>query len=226
MAAVTPIPQSANWNVANATDVRIATLSLREGRNVITITRDSGDATYNDQQNNYNVTGISIDAPAPVTLGTNVYSFTVAENNPFDKANGGNADGLNVVSHATYGKYYEASYGKTFTLTVTVAKDATVEFYILTTTRFAGISKTGSVTEILIDGKSDGVVRADGNVTNIGGWNTSLATKDLFATLTLPEGPHVITFTRADEVADANNFNIAGVAFKSTDAEIILGDKK
>ena len=226
LAAVTPIPQSANWNVANATDVRIATLSLREGRNVITITRDSGDATYNDQQNNYNVTGISIDAPAPVTLGTNVYSFTVAENNPFDKANGGNADGLNVVSHATYGKYYEASYGKTFTLTVTVAKDATVEFYILTTTRFAGISKTGSVTEILIDGKSDGVVRADGNVTNIGGWNTSLATKDLFATLTLPEGTHVITFTRADEVADANNFNIAGVAFKSTDAEIILGDKK
>ena len=226
IADVTSIPQSANWNVKNATNVRLATLALKEGVNVISFTRDTGDATYNDQQNNYNFTGIMIDAPGSVELATSLYSYTVAENNPFDSANGGSADGLKVISHSSYGKYYEASYGKTFSFTVTVSADTVAEFYILTTTRFAGVSKMASVTEILIDGESVGVVRSDGNVTNIGGWDTAKATKDLFATLTLTEGTHVISFKRADEVADANNFNIAGIAIKSEGAVVELGKTK
>jgi hypothetical protein len=212
----------AAWNVVNAVKMRYATIALHEGKNVITITRTE----TKSNSTNINIAGIAVDAPAPISLGTSLYTFTVAENNPFSNANGGDADGLSVINNSSYGKYYESSYGKTFSFTITVDKDTTADFYLLTTTRFAGVSKTASVTEILIDGQAVGVVRADGNVTNIGGWNTASATRDLFATLTLTKGTHVISFKRADAVADANNFNIAGIAIKSNSAVVKLGDGK
>lgn len=226
IADVTAIPQSASWSVENANNVRIATLALKEGTNVITFTRDTGDATYNDQQNNYNITGIAVSAPASVTLGSNEYRFTVAANNPFAEANGGDADGLSIVNNATYGKYYEQSFGKTFTVTINVSKATTVEFYLLTTTRFSGITTTGSVADIKLNGSTEGVTRIEGDVTNIGGWNTSAATCEHFATLELQAGTNVITFTRVDKNPDdANdqNFNLAGVSFTSDGVEIKLG---
>ena len=132
-----------------------------------------------------------------------------------------------AVTPTDNGKYYEASYGKTFTITVNVEKKTVVNFYILTTTRFSGITRDASVTDISVydaNGKKmeKAVHRVSGAVTNIGGWNTANATKDLFAIIELQEGTNVITFTRADVVENTNNFNIAGIVFAS-DTKVNLG---
>ena len=209
------------WNVFM--ECELATLELKAGANVVTF-EIAGD--------NVNYVGISVvsSKEAPVSLlkldNEDVYKVTNDISNPFDAANGGDADGLSVISSGN-GLYYEASYGKTFTITVNVEKKTVVNFYLLTTTRFSGITRQASVTDISLydaNGKAiEGAVhRISAPVTNIGGWNTANATKELFAIIELQEGTNVITFTRADVVENANNFNIAGIVFAS-DTKVNLG---
>ena len=218
----------ASWNVKNAVDIRYATISLHEGKNVITLTRNSTKANHT----NINITGIAIDAPAPVELGSNKYTFTVAENNPFEAANGGSADGLAIVNSSTNGKYYEQSFDKTFTVTVNVEKDTTVDFYILTNTRFPNVTTDTTIKSIsLTCGGEEGVVIRHTNNVPAPGWVTSNASRVLYATLELKAGTNVITFTRTENMyVDNNNqpsnINICGVEFVSKDVEVKLGAAK
>ena len=217
------IPDTDSWNVADAASVLYATLDLNAGRNVIVFTRDK---TVDQDHNNLNFAGIEIASKAPVSIGPSVFSFMVADNatNPFIAANGGDANGLSVTSHATYGKYYQQSFNKTFTITINASAAEKVDFYIYTNTRFT--VKTSAVTAITLNGGTDGVTRvAETTLTN-NHWNTADAAETLFATLDLKAGTNVITFTIAESVIDGanepNNFNISGIAFKSS-AEIKLG---
>lgn len=216
---------SAAWNTKNAVDLLIAKIDLEVGTNVITFTR--GTSSGND--NNINIAGVVFEATTLVNLGetsTAKYAFTVANNNPFAAENGGNAGGLSVVNHATYGKFYEQSQLKTFTITINVEEATTVKFYLIANARYQTVSANGLVTEITLNGSTDGVTRVDSAmpITGEGGaaWNTANSAEVLFATLELKAGTNVITFTRGTGAGDTCNINIAGVAFVAT-TEVKLG---
>ena len=211
------------WKVANAATVHFARLSLVAGTNVITFTRNS----KVENANNFNLAGIVFKALNEVSLGAGLkYSFTVAQNNPFAAENGGNAGGLSVVNHTTYGKFYEQSQLKTFTITINVEEATTVEFYLLANARYQTVSANGLVTEITLNGSTDGVTRVDSAMPITGkdgaAWNTANSAEVLFATLELKAGTNVITFTRGTGDGNTCNINIAGVAFVAT-TEVKLG---
>ena len=215
------VPDTDSWNVKDAASVLYATLELKAGRNVIEFKRTD---TIDEDHNNLNFAGIEIDSHIPVNIGFALTSFMVPENDPLAAKNGGDSAGLSVTTHSTYGKYYQQLFGKTFTITINADKAGVAEFYMYTNTRFT--VKTSAVTEITLNGSTDGVERvADTTLVN-NHWNTADAAQTLFATLNLVEGTNVITFTVAESVIDGsnepNNFNISGVAFKSA-LDIKLG---
>ena len=155
------------------------------------------------------------------------YTFTVADNNPFISHNGGDAGGLNVVNNATNGKYYESSYGKTFTITVYADKACVVDFMIMLNARWNGVTTDNTITEILLDGSSYGVKRYSSAIPHTdpagangsAAWNTANAASVKYATIAIHEGANVITFTRTTTNSNATNINICGIKIGS--AEVV-----
>lgn len=154
-----------------------------------------------------------------VSKPTQKYSFTVDYNDPFATENGGDADGLKAASNATYGTYYEGSYGKTFTVSIYVEEATDVKFYLNVVTNRAGNSTNG-VTDISLynaDGNliENAVERVYNTIPQSASWALSNATDVHYATISLQKGINVIKFTRLGTNTDSNNINIAGVSFES-----------
>ena len=151
------------------------------------------------------------------------YIFTVADNNPFINHNGGDADGLSVINSATNGKYYENSYGKTFTITVYAEEATVIDLFIMLNARWNGVTTDGTITEILLDGSMYGVKRYSSSIAHTdpagangsAAWITSNAASVRYATIALHEGKNVITFTRTSTTGNATNINICGITIAS-----------
>lgn len=143
------------------------------------------------------------------------YEFLVANNNPFATENGGSADGLSVTNSATNGMYYQKNTGKTFTTTINIAEDATIELVIKITTTANRVINSNTVNSIKLNNSEEGVTVIDSSATGEG-WNANTKMVDLtVASLALKAGTHVISFTRDASTANENNYNIAGLIFKS-----------
>ena len=161
----------------------------------------------------------------------NDYIFGVADNNPFLEINGGYAGGLGVTTHATNGKYYENSYGKTFTVTLYVEKATVIDFMIMLNARWNGVTTDNTITEILLDGSSYGVKRYSSAIANTdpagangsAAWITSNAASVLYASIALHEGNNVITFTRTTTSGNSTNINICGIKIASATAVCLPG---
>ncbi len=151
------------------------------------------------------------------------YIFTVADNNPFINHNGGDADGLSVINNATNGKYYEASYGKTFTITVYAEEATVIDLFIMLNARWNGVTTDGTITEILLDGSTYGVKRYSSSIAHTdpagangsAAWNTANAASVRYATIALHKGANVITLTRTTTNSNATNINICGIKIAS-----------
>ena len=196
------------WN--NFQEAEIAILSLKAGINVVTF-QIGGD--------NINYAGIAVESNLPVTLLAPVTdTYKVGTTDPFASENGGSSAGLTMVNNASNGKYYEASFNKTMSVTVYTPVATTVDFYIFTNTRFSGVTTMTTVSQITVNGKTDGVTRYD-NPISAPGWNTANATRVLYATIALDAGLNEISFTRTASIKDGsnepNNINISGVEFAS-----------
>lgn len=145
----------------------------------------------------------------------NVYVFRVADNDPFEEGKGSVTDGGKGVGKNTnkYGTFYEHSKGATFTTEVTVAQDTEAAFAILvSSTNGVSFEYAQAVTQVLLNGASDGVVIAEGTETSAG-WSTEDAVAIRIATLSLKAGKNEISFTMGTETK--KDLNISAIEFIS-----------
>lgn len=160
-----------------------------------------------------------------------MYEFMVNGTDPFATANGGDAGGLKVAGSGTRGLFYEASYGKTFTVRLNVDAPTTINFYLIVNARYAGVTTDNTVTSILLDGKTDGVTRsattAINPTTSVNSdyWDVENAVKVCYATIELHAGTNVISFVRTETSSNATNINIAGIAVESVLPVKLASDK-
>ena len=157
------------------------------------------------------------------SIAKNEYTYGVADNNPFVAENGGYAGGLSVTTSSTNGKYYENSYGKTFTVTIYAEEATVIDFMIMLNARWNGVTTDNTITEILLDGSSYGVKRYSSAIAHTdpagangsASWITSNAASIRYASIALHEGKNVITFTRTTTSSNATNINICGIKIAS-----------
>lgn len=144
-----------------------------------------------------------------------VYTFKVADNDPFEEGKGSVTDGGNGTGKNTnkYGTFYEHSKGATFTTTITVTEDTEAAFAILvSSTNGVSFEYAQAVTQVLLNGASDGVVIAEGTGTSAG-WSTEDAIAINIATLSLKAGKNEVSFTMGTETK--KDLNIAAIEFIS-----------
>ena len=164
---------------------------------------------------------------------TSVYEFTIADNDPFDAANGGSVvkgtvDGSQEVGKTTnkYGTFYELNKGATFTLTINVEEATDIAFIIkVCSTNNYSFDYSKAITAISSknsSGSENEIVVNSGTVNTVG-WYTSTASAIEIATISLAEGTNTITFTMGTETA--KTLNIASIAFESA-IPVSLGAKE
>jgi hypothetical protein len=164
---------------------------------------------------------------------TSVYEFTIADNDPFDAANGGSVvkgtvDGSQEVGKMTnkYGTFYELNKGATFTLTINVEEATDIAFIIkVCSTNNYSFDYSKAITAISSknsSGSENEIVVNSGTVNTVG-WYTSTASAIEIATISLAEGTNTITFTMGTETA--KTLNIASIAFESA-IPVSLGAKE
>ena len=143
------------------------------------------------------------------------YDYSVNDNNIFVAERGGSTL-LAPVTDKDYNNnsyyYYEKLQHETFTMTVSVEKDTTVQLvFSCVSTNKKSYSYASTFKDVLINGVADGVTRTTGNTPAFAGWIFATQAKDcVVATLSLKAGTNVITVVMGE-----NNVNIGAVKFVS-----------
>lgn len=161
------------------------------------------------------------------------YEFTIADNDPFDAANGGSVvkgtvEGSQEVGKNTnkYGTFWELNKGATFTLTVNVEKATDIAFVIkVCSTNGYSFDYSKAITSISSNnssGSANAIIVNSGTVDTVG-WYTNTASAIEIATISLAAGTNTITFTMGTETA--KTLNIAAIEITSP-VEVKLGATK
>ena len=147
-----------------------------------------------------------------------VYSFTVAETDPFSVDNGGtfvdndgDTNGVTQLQNNTYGVFYELTKGATFTTSVYVS-EATEAYFVIRVSSTNGYdyNYTDAVSSLTVNGTN---VPINEFVLRTTGWYVDTAKGIVVAKLSLAAGENAISFTMGTETE--KTLNIAGIEFIS-----------
>lgn len=190
-----------SWNVKDGVNVTVATLSLKEGKNVISFTMG---------QENVNIAGISFIAYNNIYIGN---SFNVYDEDLFSGANGTHGTSDLKTNHR--GTFYQNTQGATFTTSVT-SSAATETSFILKLTGDATVDISSILASLTINGKA---VQINEGSVKIGSWDVSACVDVVVATISLNEGTNTISFTMGQ-----HNLNVIGIEFGvPADVVVALG---
>lgn len=201
----------------NTVNAQIATISLKEGKNIISFTM--GDV-------NVNVAGVGAVSSVEITHDPSNIEYGNAMKNydPFLAENGGsivtNGSDTKKVDNSN-GIFYMNNINSTFTFTVYAEKDTEAVLSLaIVFNNSAGYATNSIITAISsadANGQANAVTIADAVTVKCSSWSSTGVLRADFATISLKEGMNTITFTFG-----SHDVNIFGVYLKADD-EIVFG---